>query len=149
MMDQIERMNRNDFLKNLGFKGAALVAVYCAGASLTSCVNNGQSITPQAKGDLTLDLTTSAYSALNTVGGFVVVSQTVIARTGTSTFAAVTQICSHEGQAQVTYRSGEFYCTVHGARYSTTGKGLNSFGSRGLTAYPTQLNGTTLTVTRT
>lgn len=142
-------MNRNEFLKNLGFKGAGLLAVYCAGSSLSGCVNNAQSVSPQAQGNLTIDLSAASNKALNTVGGFVVVSQTVIARTGTSTFAAATQICSHEEQPQVRYLNGEFYCTAHGARFSTGGKGLNGNGSRGLTTYQTQLNGNILTVIRT
>lgn len=142
-------MNRNEFLKNLGFKGAGLLAVYCAGSSLSGCVNNAQSVSPQAQGNLTIDLSATSNKALNTVGGFVVISQTVIARTSTSTFAAVTQICSHEGQPQVTYLNGEFYCTAHGARFSTSGKGMNANGSRGLTTYQTQLNGNILTVVRT
>lgn len=148
-MKQIEKLSRNEFLKDLGLKGAALLAVYCAGSSLTGCVNDGQAVAPQLQGDLTLDLNASSIKALNTIGGFVVVSQTVIARTGSTTFAAVTQVCSHEGRAQVTYANGEFYCSAHGARFSTSGKGLNSNGSRGITSYQTQLNGTILTVVRT
>lgn len=148
-MEQIEKMKRNDFLKNLGFKGVALLAVYCAGSTLASCTSDGQTVTPQVQGDLTLDLSAASNNALNTVGGFVIVSQTVIARTGATTFAAVTQVCSHEGRVQVTYTNGEFYCSAHGARFSTSGKGLNSDGSRGLTSYQTQLNGTILTVVRT
>jgi cytochrome b6-f complex iron-sulfur subunit len=148
-MEQVEKMNRNNFLKNLGFKGTALLAVYCAGSSLTSCVNDGQAVAPQVQGDLTVDLSVASNKALNTVGGYVVVSQTVIARTGATTFAAVTQVCSHEGQTQVSYVNGEFYCSAHGARFSTSGKGLNSNGSRGIASYQTQLNGTILTVART
>ena len=97
--------------------------------------------------ELILDLTLAAYTKLNTVGNYVIVSGIVIARVSTSTFAAVTQVCSHEGQRKVVYNAGEFYCPSHGARFDTAGKGLNSTGSRGLKTYACLLEGTTLKVT--
>jgi cytochrome b6-f complex iron-sulfur subunit len=145
MIDQ-EKINRNAFLKNLGLKGAALVAVYCAGNSLTSCQNDS-AVTPLAA-DITLDLTDSKYTALKANNGYVVLSSqnVVVARTGTDTYVAVTLICSHEQRREITYKSGEFYCTAHGARFDNSGKGLNTEGKKGLTVYTTSLNGTTLTV---
>jgi cytochrome b6-f complex iron-sulfur subunit len=146
-----DKMNRMEFLKSLGLKGAALFAVYCAASGLSSCVNESMDpTTPTSDGTgnvLSLDLTSAAYSKLNTVGNYVVVSGIVIARISTAAFAAVTQVCSHEGQKRVVFNSGEFYCAVHGARFDTAGKGLNSTGSRGLKTYATLLEGTTLKVT--
>jgi cytochrome b6-f complex iron-sulfur subunit len=146
-----EKMNRMEFLKSLGLKGASLFAVYCAASGLSSCVNESMDPTNTTGGttgnELSLDLTSATYSKLNTVGNYVVVSGIVIARVSASEFAAVTQVCSHEGQRKVVYNSGEFYCPVHGARFSTAGKGLNSTGSRGLKTYVTSLQGTTLKVT--
>ena len=144
-----EKMNRMEFLKSLGLKGASLFAVYCAASGLSSCVNESMDPTSSTGtgGELVLDLSTPAYSKLNSVGSFVVVSTIVIARVSASAFAAVTQVCSHEGQKKVVFNSGEFYCPVHGARFDTAGKGLNSTGSRGLKTYATALDGTILKVT--
>ncbi len=139
-----------EFLKSLGLKGASLFAVYCAASGLSSCVNESMDPTTPAGGtgnELILDLNSAAYSKLNTVGNYVVVSGVVIARVSASAFAAVTQVCSHEGQRKVVFNAGEFYCPVHGARFDTAGKGLNSTGSRGLKTYATLLEGTTLKVT--
>ncbi len=146
-----EKMNRMEFLKSLGLKGASLFAVYCAASGLSSCVNESMDPTlPPGTGgnanELTLDLNDPNYSKLNTVGNFVIVNGIVIARISTTGFAAVTQVCSHEGKRKVTFRSGEFYCPEHGARFDTAGKGLNSEGKKGLKSYQTQLSGTTLTV---
>lgn len=154
-----EKMNRMEFLKSLGLKGASLFAVYCAASGLSSCVNESMDPTmpPDTSGgtnppttnpnELVLDLTSPTYSKLNTVGNYVIVSSIVVARVSTTAFAAVTQVCSHEGKKKVYYNSsGEFYCPEHGARFSTTGAGLNSKGSKGLKTYRTELNGTTLTV---
>jgi cytochrome b6-f complex iron-sulfur subunit len=146
-----EKMNRMEFLKSLGLKGASLFAVYCAASGLSSCINESMDPTTTTGGttgnELSLDLTSATYSKLNTAGNYVIVSGIVIARVSASEFAAVTQVCSHEGQRKVVYNSGEFYCPVHGARFSTAGKGLNSTGSRGLKTYVTSLQGTTLKVT--
>lgn len=146
-----EKMNRMEFLKSLGLKGASLFAVYCAASGLSSCVNESMdpNLPPGTGGnanELTLDLNEPNYSKLNSVGNFVIVNGIVIARISTTGFAAVTQVCSHEGKRKVTFRSGEFYCPEHGARFDTAGKGLNSEGKKGLKSYQTQLSGTTLTV---
>ena len=144
-----EKMNRMEFLKSLGLKGASLFAVYCAASGLSSCVNESMDPTAPTGGtgnELSLDLTSAAYSKLNTTGNYVIVSGIVIARVSATSFAAVTQVCSHEGQRKVVFNAGEFYCPVHGARFDTAGKGLNSTGSRGLKTYATTLDGTTLKV---
>ena len=145
-----EKMNRMEFLKSIGLKGASLFAVYCAASGLSSCVNESMDPTNPTGGtgnELILDLNSAAYSKLNTVGNYVVVSGIVIARVSASSFAAVTQVCSHEGRRQVVFNAGEFYCAAHGARFDTAGKGLNSTGSRGLKTYATVLDGTNLKVT--
>jgi cytochrome b6-f complex iron-sulfur subunit len=145
-----EKMNRMEFLKSLGLKGASLFAVYCAASGLSSCVNESMdpTTTDGVTGNvLSLDLTTAAYSKLNTTGNYVIVSGIVIARVSATAFAAVTQVCSHEGRRQVVFNAGEFYCAAHGARFDTAGKGLNSTGSRGLKTYVTTLEGTILKVT--
>lgn len=155
-----EKMNRMEFLKSLGFKGASLFAVYCAASGLSSCVN--ESMNPVLPTDptggtnggtsggnaneLVLDLSSATYSKLNTVGNYVIVNSIVIARVSQTAFAAVTQVCSHEGKKKVYFKSGEFYCPEHGARFDTAGKGLNSKGSGGLKTYRTELSGTTLKV---
>ena len=139
-----------EFLKSLGLKGASLFAVYCAASGLSSCVNESMDPTNPTGGtgnELSLDLTSATYSKLNTVGNYVVVSGIVIARVSATAFAAVTQVCSHEGRRQVVFNAGEFYCAAHGARFDTAGKGLNSTGSRGLKTYVTALQGNILTVT--
>jgi len=145
-----EKMNRMEFLKSLGLKGASLFAVYCAASGLSSCVNESMDPTTPTGGtgnELSLDLTSATYSKLNTTGNYVIVSGIVIARVSATAFAAVTQVCSHEGRRQVVFNAGEFYCAAHGARFDTAGKGLNSTGSRGLKTYATVLDGTNLKVT--
>ncbi len=138
------KIKRHEFLKSLGLKGASLLAVYCGASSLSSCTN--ESVTPASSVDFTLDLTSATYSKLNTVGNYVIANGIVVARISSTAFAAVTQVCSHENKANVIYSGGGFYCTQHGATFSTTGAGTNANGSKGIKAYQTTLSGTNLRV---
>jgi cytochrome b6-f complex iron-sulfur subunit len=142
---QTEKISRHQFLRNLGLGGAALVAVYCAGAGLSSCTNESN-VTPMPMGGFTLDLSDVANAALKNAGGYVIKNDVVIANVGSGSYAAVTLVCTHENLKQVTYKNNEFYCTAHGARFSNDGKGLNDKGKKGLTVYKTSLSGTTLTI---
>ncbi len=140
-----EFMNRKDFLKRLGLSGSAIIATYCLGGLATSCSND---ISPASDVDFTLDLSDSQYTDLTTVGGWIKTNEVVIAHVDVDLYVAVTQVCSHEGERKITYRSSseEFYCTAHGARFSTSGKGLNGNGSKGIKVYNTELLGTELHV---
>jgi cytochrome b6-f complex iron-sulfur subunit len=141
------KIKRNEFLKSIGFKGASLLAVYCGASALSSCKNDS-GVTPSGSVDFTIDLSNAAYSKLNTVGSYLVYNQVVIARTSSAAtgFAAVTQICSHEGQPQVYFTGSGFACPVHGATFSVSGAKTNNVSNKGITAYQTALSGTSLRV---
>lgn len=139
-------MNRIEFLKSLGISGAALFALGTLGC-MNSCTSESDP-SPSGSADFTFDLDDPSNSALNNNGGYVIKNSVVIARTGNGTFAAVTLICSHENNPNIFFDgpNNEFRCTVHGARFSSTGQGLNSNGSRGLRTYNTELNGRILRI---
>ena len=139
------RIKRNDFLKSLGLKGASLMAVYCGASALSSCQNES-GVSPSGTIDFTLDLTNASYSALNTVGKYITINKVVIARISATSFAAVTQICSHQGQAQVMYNGSGFSCPVHGASFSITGTRTNNVSSKDIAVYKTSLTNTSLRV---
>lgn len=139
------KIKRNEFLKSLGLKGASLMAIYCGASALSSCQNESD-VGPSGNVDFTLDLTNASYSALNTVGKYIVLNQVVIARVSATSFAAVTQICSHQGQAQVMYNGSGFSCPVHGASFSITGTRTNNVSSRDIAVYKTSLTNTSLRV---
>ncbi len=95
---------------------------------------------------LKIDLTTAAAKSLLTVGGYVIQSTIVVARTTANTFAAVTQTCTHQPKNKVIFSQGEFYCTDHGARFSLTGQPLNSVTRTAIAVYSTATDGKTLVV---
>ena len=175
-------MTRLDFLKSIGFKGPALMAV------LTSCVNkedtfidalsvqkettivpvtappivspttsgsvklvSATAITTEALNKITgvklkIDLTASTNAALLKVGGYLVSSGIVVAQSTSGVIVAATQTCSHEPKKKVIFNKTEFYCTDHGARFSLTGVGLNTYGKSGLTIYKTATDGNTIII---
>jgi nitrite reductase/ring-hydroxylating ferredoxin subunit len=139
-------MNRKEFLQGLGMSGAAIFATYCLG--LSGCSSKSNDPTPASNVDFTLNLNEPANAALRTNGGFVInTSQKVIvARTNTGSFVAATIVCSHEGKEQIYYNANEFQCAAHGARFDTTGKGLNANGSKGLKIYKTTYDAAANTV---
>jgi nitrite reductase/ring-hydroxylating ferredoxin subunit len=163
-------MNRLEFLKSIGFKGAALMALitscvreedtYVTALTLTSDQANGNATTTlpttpisttQELGNiknplLKIDLTNANAVKLQTAGGYLVQSGIVVARVSQDTYAAATQTCTHEPKKQVIFSNSEFYCTAHGARFSVEGKGLNSLGNRGLTIYKVATDGKTLII---
>jgi cytochrome b6-f complex iron-sulfur subunit len=141
-------VKRTDFLKQLGFSGAAIFATYCIGG-LSAC-SSSANISPNSmnSSDFTLDLNATENSILKNKGGFLVKNNVVIANTAQGNYVAVTRVCSHEGRQEVIYRSvqNDFYCFVHGALFDVNGNGLNSEGMNGLKLYNIQLNGNLLRV---
>ena len=140
-----ETMNRKDFLKKMGFSAGAIMATYCFGGLTTSC--SSDAVGPSGI-DFTIDLTEASNAALQNVGGFVRVNNVVIAQVAEDDYVAVTQVCSHEGEKQVSYRASknDFYCSAHGATFDINGKGTNNNGNRGIKVYTTELNGPSLRV---
>ena len=140
-----EKINRTKFLKTLGLNGAALFAAsYCTSA-LTSCTNEAGALSPVSSGT-SIDLSLAANSKLNTKGNYIIINNIVVANTSDGKFVAVPLTCSHEGRKEVTYRTNEFYCTAHGARFNNAGAGLNSDGRAGLKLYTVTQVGTVLTI---
>jgi nitrite reductase/ring-hydroxylating ferredoxin subunit len=138
-MELNEKIGRNDFLKKIGFSGAALFALY----TLESCTNE-TGVTPQPSAN-SIDIT--QYPALAQNGGYIVYNNMVVANNN-GNYIAATLTCSHEGRKEITFRNGEWYCTAHGARFDTAGKGLNNDGKKGLTVYTTSLSGNILTINK-
>ena len=90
-------------------------------------------------------------SPLGPVGGAALVRSTVgdflVAHTAQDTFTALTAICTHEACTITGFRSPTYVCPCHGSQYSTAGQVLSGPATRSLRTFPTQLTGTTLTIT--
>ncbi len=145
--NRAEKISRLDFLKKMGFSGASLMAVYC-GITTASCTNEGDLAPANTGQPLTYDLTKAPYAKLLSKGGFYVdaANSIVVANTSDAGYVAVTLVCTHEGQRQISYVTSKFMCSAHGATFDNTGKAL-SVASRPLTTYKVTQNGNVLTIT--
>ncbi len=133
-------MNRKDFIAQLGLGAAFVLTASCLG----SCKKTDTAVAQNV--DFSLDLAAPANAALATIGGYLVTNDVVVAKTITGAYVAATVICSHEQQKQITLSNNEWVCGAHGARFSLSGSGLNSNGSKGLKTYNTSVTGNTLRV---
>jgi cytochrome b6-f complex iron-sulfur subunit len=138
-------ISRHEFLRKLGFGGASLMAVYCAVSLVSSC----STLKPEGSAeDFILDLSKGKFRSLLQTGAWMKINNVVIACTETGQYAAVSSICSHEGENRIEYRSGEkdFRCSAHGAEFDLSGNGKNKKGRKGLAVFQTRLDGSRLRV---
>lgn len=136
-------MDRKEFLVTLG-KGAAVAGLaYCVG-----CAANGNDVpTAPSNVDMTLDLSQSANSALNTIGGSIVNNGIIIGRTGTSSFVAVSSACTHQGTTiQFQLNNNRFYCNNHGSTFALDGSVTNGPATQSLAKYNTTFSGNSLRI---
>lgn len=135
-------MKRNEFLTALGVSaGTVIFAPF-----LASCSKSSSGLGAGGTVDITIDLSLAGNTVLNNVGGSLVKSGVIIARTS-SGIIAVSATCTHEGST-VYYNSaiGRFVCPNHGANFSTSGSVLIGPANKALTSYNTSLTGTSLRV---
>ena len=133
------RMDRKEFLSQVGIGVAALLVPACVGG-LSGCKK--KNTTPNV--DFTIDTSSGALAAN---GGFLVKDGAIVARTAAGGFIAVSAACTHQG-TNVNYNSTNnvFVCPNHGAIFSTSGSVIQGPATISLTKYNTTLTGTSLRV---
>lgn len=161
------QLNRGEFLRSLGMSSAALMAFYCMGTGLTACGSKNNDPTPApnptsaaftgnadaSKGavNFTLDLTSSDYSKLKTVGEFVSVGSVVVANAKGGKLIAVGRTCPHlGGSLEYKLQPDLFKCNLHGSEFTDAGKVMPGWDAKSDVAqYKTTLStdGNKLTVT--
>ena len=136
-------MERKDFLKGC----LSLCALSMIPIGLLDSCKKADSTTPSGV-DFTLDLTTTANAALNTIGGYVVSNGVLVIRYNAATYEAYSSACTHEGQ-QLVYQSGssQIYCSRHGGTYNPTSGAVTAGPPpAALTKYSITLSGNILTI---
>jgi len=90
-------------------------------------------------------------SALAATGGQALVqagpNSLLVARTGTSTFTALTAICTHEACLITNGEAGAFVCPCHGSRFDATGRAITGPAVTSLRSFATAFAGSSLTIT--
>jgi len=136
-------MERKEFLSLIGIGTASIVFSSC----FEGCSPEDQVAAPPSNIDFTLDLTNSAYSSLNTDGGYIYKSGLIVARTLSGLYVAVSAACTHEGtNVKFEGSNNRFHCPTHNSNFSTSGTVLSGPANKSLKQYHTSLNGTSLRV---
>ena len=98
-----------------------------------------------------ISLTVDASSALATLGSAALVQSTLgsflVARTGQSSFTALTAICTHQGCTITGYENQTYVCPCHGSQYDTSGRVLQGPAPSALRQYSNQFNNNELAIT--
>jgi cytochrome b6-f complex iron-sulfur subunit len=98
-----------------------------------------------------VSITIDSASPLANVGGAALVQTSsgmfLVARTGQSTFTALTAICTHEGCTVSGFENQTYVCPCHGSRYNTSGTVVNGPAPTALRSFPAQFNNNVLTIT--
>ena len=137
-------MDRKEFISLMGGGAVSAYLFTCIGCSKGS---DGGSIGGPSSIDFTLDLSSSANSALLTNGGYLAQQGVLVARTTAGAYIAVQQSCTHENYPLIyNGSSDQFYCNNHGSAFSEKGIVLNGPADRSLTVYKATLTGTSLRV---
>lgn len=143
-------MTRRDLIQKVLIGGTTFLVLPPV---LSSCSKDEDPpVDPGTGGNkLTIDLTNPTYSALNTVGGYVIVQGLIVANTSTG-YVALDGTCTHQGCA-ITYSSttNNFPCSCqgagHGSVFNTTGSVSNGPAATALKSYAVSKSGNTLTIT--
>jgi len=131
-------MNRKEFLSIVGIGATGVFVTSC----LSACKKENNSNI-----DFTLDLSSSANSALAATVGFVISQGVIVAKTSAGEYIAVSAACTHQGvNVQFQSSNNRFHCPGHGANFSTTGAVQNGPANSPLTKYNTSLSGNMLRV---
>jgi cytochrome b6-f complex iron-sulfur subunit len=137
-------MERKDFIKQaMALAGLAFVPA----AVVESCTKQNNSGPTNV--NFTLDLSAADNAALAVVGGYKVTNSVMVIRTGTSTFEALSAVCTHAGcTLGFDSSSNKIVCPCHGGTFNpATGAVLGGPPKSSLSMYKTSLSGTVLTVT--
>ncbi len=133
-------MNRKEFFSTALMGGSIL---FLAPATFTSCSKSED----ENQGEITVDLTSNNFVALQTVGGFAYVGNIIVIRTSTTNYVALSKICTHQS-CTVAYSSsaGRIECPCHGSVYSTSGAVLQGPAPNPLKMYTVIMEGTVLKI---
>ena len=143
-------MTRRDVIQKVLLGGTTLIVLPSV---LSSCskeedpTDNGGNGGGGGGNTLTIDLANATYSALNNTGGTVVVQGIIIANTGNNAFKALTNSCTHEGNALAyNQAANNFICNTHGSVFTTTGAVVNGPALTAVKSHTVTKNGNILTI---
>ncbi len=98
----------------------------------------------------TIVVTIDSSSPLAATGGAALVRSSIgdvlVARTGSSTFTALSSVCTHQACEITGWAGSAFVCPCHGSSFDTSGRVINGPAFSPLQQYHTQFVNGTLTI---
>jgi cytochrome b6-f complex iron-sulfur subunit len=139
-------MTRRDLVQKVLIGGVTFLVLPPVLNSCSKQDTGGSGGTPPPGNKVTLDLTNASYTALNNVGGFVVVQGIIVANTA-SGYVALDSTCTHLG-CTVAYSStnNNFPCPCHGSVFSAAGSVVTGPATTALKSYTVLKSGNVLTI---
>jgi cytochrome b6-f complex iron-sulfur subunit len=139
-------MTRRDLVQKILIGGVTFLVLPPVLNSCSKQDPGGSGGTPPPGNKVTLDLTNASYTALNNVGGFVVVQGIIVANTA-SGYVALDSTCTHLG-CTVAYSStnNNFPCPCHGSVFSAAGSVVTGPATTALKSYTVLKSGNVLTI---
>ena len=140
-------MKRDEFIKGIAVGGSIL---FSAPILLNSCSKEDTEPEPgpnNGGGELVIDLSDSKYSNLGSDGGFVYAGDIIVIRISSSSYIALSKICTHQ-QYTVSYNksTGQLLCPGHGSVFTTNGSVVNGPAVNPLKKYSVTLSNNKLTI---
>jgi cytochrome b6-f complex iron-sulfur subunit len=137
-------LNRREFLARSALAAAALAVVEGCGDGQFG--PNGVAGGGQLTGG-PVSVKVADFAGLATVGQPVALPQSLaVVRTGTSTFAAFSTVCTHQG-CDTNISGTDFSCPCHDSLFSNTGAVLRGPATQPLTRFNAAFDATTNTIT--
>ena len=144
-------MERKEFIKKFAVGGSIL---FTAPVLFNACSEDddfgGEEEVPAPNNpiEITIDLNSTTYSALGSIGGYAYKGDIIIFRTGDSSYLALSKLCTHS-QCTVTYdhANSELPCPCHGSKFTTSGSVTTGPAPTSLKKYTVKKEGDTLKIT--
>jgi cytochrome b6-f complex iron-sulfur subunit len=140
-------MERRKFFRNFAVGGSLLLTAPILFNSCSDDDSGGDDNNNNNNTGITVDLNSSEYSPLKTVGGFAYKGDIIIIRSTDTVYIALSKVCTHSS-CTVTYNAstGEIPCPCHGSKFATTGAVINGPAASPLKVYSVKVSGNTLTI---
>jgi cytochrome b6-f complex iron-sulfur subunit len=135
-------MKRRAALQNIVLAGGTVIIIPTA---LISCSED-------AGGDignngLVINMDEADYSVLLNEGGYVVVSNVIIANTGNAIYVALSSVCTHMScTVGYSVQNNNFPCPCHGSVFNANGSVANGPATQPLKQYTVTRQGNILTI---
>jgi cytochrome b6-f complex iron-sulfur subunit len=154
-MRRVTLQNRREFCKQLtttaGCTGALALLSACSGGNPSNSIPG--SPLPTVNGTLSngvVSVSIATGSPLATTGGMALVNSSgglfLVARTGVSSFAAVTAQCTHEACVVSNGTASTYVCPCHGSEFDTSGRVIVGPAVAPLRQFTTQFSNNVLTI---